>query len=59
MKNYENEARSRLGNTDAYREHEMYTCDARFKNNIDKCGDKTDEFTAEAIAVYCEKTKGE
>lgn len=43
----------------AYREHEMYACDARFRNNIDKCGDKTAEFTAEAIAVYCEKTKGE
>ena len=41
------------------REHEMYTCDARFRNNIDKYGDKTAEFTAEAIAVYCEKTKGE
>ena len=43
----------------AYREHEMYTCDERFRNNIDKYGDKTAEFTAEAIAVYCEKTKGE
>lgn len=121
MKNYENEARSRWGNTDAYREHEqktknytkekwakandglmaifagfvackesgtyadsdearalvaklqsnitenyytctheilsslgeMYVSDKRFKNNIDKYGDGTAEFVANAIFVYC------
>ena len=120
MKNYETEARSRWGDTDAYREHEqktknytkekwaeandgliaifaefaalknngaaadsaeaqalvaklrahitenyytctheilaglgkMYVADERFKKNIDKCGDGTAEFTAEAIKVY-------
>ena len=120
MKNYEIEARSRWGNTDAYREHErktknytkeqwtgvndgfmaifaefaavkangasansveaqalaaklqahitghyytctdeilvglgkMYVCDERFKNNIDKCGEGTAEFAADAIAGY-------
>lgn len=30
----------------------MYVADERFKNNIDKCGDGTAEFTAEAIKVY-------
>ena len=123
MKNYENEARSRWGETDAYRESEqktknytkekwteandglmaifaefaalknsgasadsaeaqalvaklqahitenyytctdeilaglgkMYVADERFKKNIDKCGDGTAEFVAEAIAVYCRK----
>ena len=123
MKNYETEARSRWGNTDAYREHEqktknytkekwaevndgmmaifaefsalktggatadsaeaqalvaklqahitanyytcadeilaglgkMYVADERFKKNIDKYGDGTAEFAAEAIAVYCRK----
>ena len=123
MKNYENEARSRWGNTDAYREHEqktknytnekraevndglmaiftefatlknsgaradsdeaqalvaklqahitanyytctdeilaglgkMYVADERFKKNIDKHGEGTAEFAAEAIAVYCRK----
>ena len=123
MKNYENEARERWGNTNAYREHEqktknytkekwteandglmaifaefaalknsgasadsaeaqalvaklqahitenyytcndeilaglgkMYACDERFKKNIDKYGDGTAEFVAEAIAVYCRK----
>ena len=123
MKNYENEARSRWGATDAYREHEqktknyskekwtevndglmtifaefsalknsgatadspaaqalvaklqahitenyytctdeilaglgkMYACDERFKKNIDKYGEGTAEFVAEAIAVYCRK----
>ena len=122
-KNYETEARSRWGNTDAYREHEqktksytkekwaeandgmmaifaelavckasgaradsaevqalvaklqahitdnyytctdeilaglgqMYACDERFKKNIDKYGEKTAEFAAESIAVYCRK----
>lgn len=120
-KNYETEARSRWGNTDAYREHEQktknytkekwteandgllaifaefatakasgaradsaeaqalvvklqahitenyYTCtdeilaglgkiyaaDERFKNNIDKYGEGTAEFAAEAIEAYC------
>ena len=123
MKNYETEARSRWGNSDAYREHEQktksytkekwaeandglmaifaefaackgsgaladsaeaqalvaklqahitanyYTCtdeilaglgkmygaDERFKKNIDKYGEGTAEFAAEAIAVYCRK----
>ena len=127
MKNYETEARSRWGNTDAYREHKrktknytkeqwtwandgfmaifaefaavkasgaradsveaqalaaklqahitghyytctdeilaglgkMYVCDDRFKNNIDKCGEGTAEFAADAIAGYCQgKTHG-
>ena len=121
--NYEAEARSRWGNTDAYREHEkktknytkekwteandglmavfaefsvcknsglradsdeaqalvaklqahitsnyynctdeilaglgrMYVCDERFKKNIDKCGEGTAEFAAEAIEIYCGK----
>ena len=121
--NYENEVRSRWGNTDAFREHEqktknytkekwteandglmaifaefaalknsgasadsaeaqalvaglqahitenyytctdeilaglgkMYVADERFKKNIDKYGDGTAEFVAEAIAVYCRK----
>ena len=123
MGNYENEARSRWGSTDAYREHEqktknytedkwaeandglmaifaefaeckgsgkrpdsaeaqelvaklqahitknyytctdeileglgkMYVADERFKENIDKNGEGTAEFAAEAIAVYCGK----
>ena len=122
MKNYENEACERWGNTEAYREYEKkksyieqkydavnvgmkaifdaffackgrglsagsaeaqllvaklqahitenyYTCtdeilaglgkiyvaDERFKKNIDKCGDGTAEFVAEAIAAYCRK----
>ena len=120
MKNYENEARSRWGTTDAYREHEqktknytkekwaeandglmaifaefaacknngftvnspdvqslvvklqdfitqnyytctdeilagigkMYVADERFKKNIDKYGEGTAEFVAEAIEMY-------
>ena len=120
MKNYETEARSRWGNTDAYREHEqktknytkekwaeandgmmailaefaarkesgarvdsaeakelvaklqahitenyytctdeilaglgkMYVADERFKKNIDKYGEGTAEFAADAIAAY-------
>ena len=123
MKNYETEARSRWGNTDAYREHEqktknytkekwaeandglmaifaefaackssgmaadstkaqalvaklqahitanyytctdeilagldkMYIADERFKKNIDKYGEGTAEFAADAIAVYCQE----
>lgn len=121
MKNYENEARERWGNTAAYHEHEQktknytkedwayvndglmaifaefamcknngasaysseaqglvaklqahitdsyYTCtneiiaglgkiyvaDERFKNNIDKYGEGTADFVAEAISVFC------
>ena len=120
MKNYENEARERWGNTDAYREHEqktknytkekwteandglmaifaefaalknsgasadsaeaqalvaklqahitenyytctdeilaglgkMYVCDERFRKNIDKSGEGTAVFVADAIASY-------
>ena len=31
----------------------MYVADERFKNNIDKYGERTAEFAAEAIAAYC------
>lgn len=123
MKNYENEARERWGNTAAYHEHEqktknytkedwaqvndglmaifselamcknngtsadsdeaqalvaklqahitdhyytctneilaglgkMYVADERFKNNIDKYGEGTTDFVAEAIAVFCQE----
>ena len=35
---------------------ELYVCDERFKNNIDKAGgDGTADFVKEAIAVYCSK----
>ena len=122
MKNYKTEARSRWGDTDAYREHErktknyskekwaevndglmtifaefaackasgasadseeaqalvaklqahitanyytctdeilaglgkMYVADERFKKNIDKYGDGTAVFAAEAIVLYCQ-----
>lgn len=33
---------------------QMYVCDKRFKNNIDKCGEGTAQFVAEAI-IYCNK----
>ena len=33
----------------------MYVADKRFKKNIDKYGEGTAEFAAEAIAVYCRK----
>jgi len=33
----------------------MYVADERFKKNIDKSGEETAEFAAEAIAVYCRK----
>lgn len=37
---------------------EMYVCDERFKNNIDKAGgDGTAEFVNQAIAVYCSTKK--
>ena len=123
MKNYENEARERWGNTAAYHEHEqktknytkedwagandglmaifaefamcknngasadsaevqtlvaklkahitanyytcideilaglgkMYVADERFKNNIDKYGEGTADFVADAIAVFCQE----
>ncbi len=123
MKNYENEARERWGNTAAYREHKqktknytkedwtqandglmaifaefamcknngasadstevqelvaklqahitdsyytctneiiaglgkMYVADERFKNNIDKYGEGTADFVAEAISVFCQE----
>ena len=33
----------------------MYTCDERFKKNIDKYGNGTAEFAADAIASYTKK----
>ena len=33
----------------------MYVADERFKKNIDKCGDGTAEFAADAIAAYTKK----
>ena len=33
----------------------MYVADERFKKNVDKSGEGTAEFAAEAIAVYCRK----
>lgn len=36
---------------------QMYVCDGRFKNNINKYGDGTAEFAAEAIAIYCKDIK--
>ena len=32
---------------------QMYVVDGRFKKNIDKYGDGTAEFVAEAIALFC------
>ena len=32
----------------------MYVADARFKNNIDKYGEGTADFVAEAISVFCQ-----
>ena len=34
---------------------QMYVCDERFKNNIDKSGEGTAEFVAETIKFYCKK----
>ena len=34
---------------------QMYVCDERFKNNIDKNGEGTAGFVAEAIKIYCKK----
>lgn len=37
---------------------EMYVCDERFRNNIDKVGgDGTADFVEQAIVVYCSKKK--
>ena len=33
----------------------MYVADERFKNNIDKYGEGTAEFAADAIEVFCRK----
>ena len=33
----------------------MYIADERFKKNIDKYGEGTAEFAADAIAVYCQE----
>ena len=33
----------------------MYVADERFKKNIDKYGEGTVEFAADAIAVYCQE----
>ena len=33
----------------------MYVADERFKKNIDKCGEGTAEFAAEAIALFCQE----
>ena len=32
----------------------MYVCDERFRKNINKCGEGTAEFVAQAIEVFCE-----
>ena len=32
----------------------MYVADARFKKNIDKCGEGTAEFVSEGIGIYVE-----
>ena len=34
---------------------QMYVCDERFKNNIDRNGEGTAEFVCEAIKIYCKK----
>ena len=34
---------------------QMYVCDERFKNNIDKNGEGIAEFVSEAIKIYCKK----
>ena len=33
----------------------MYVADERFKNNIDKYGKGTAEFTSKAIAIFCQE----
>ena len=32
---------------------QMYVCDERFKNNIDKHGEGTAEFVSSAVEIYC------
>lgn len=34
---------------------QMYVCDERFKNNINKNGEGTAEFISNAIEIYCKK----
>lgn len=34
---------------------QLYICDERFKNNIDRNGEGTAEFVSEAIKIYCKK----
>ena len=34
---------------------QMYVCDERFKNNIDKSDEGTAKFVSEAIKIYCKK----
>ncbi len=34
---------------------QMYVCDERFKNNIDKSGEGTAEFVCAAVSVYCKR----
>lgn len=34
---------------------ELYVADERFKNNIDKYGKGTAEFTSKAIAIFCQE----
>ena len=34
---------------------QMYVCDGRFRRNINKHGEGTAQFAADAIAVYCAK----
>lgn len=34
---------------------QMYVCDERFRKNIDRQGDGTAAYAAEAIAVYCQR----
>ena len=36
----------------------MYVGDKRFKKNIDKHGDGTAEFVAQAVAIYTKETRG-
>lgn len=33
---------------------QMYVCDERFKNNIDKHADGTAEYLSKAIEIYCQ-----
>ena len=36
---------------------QMYVADERFKENIDRCGEGTAEFVAEAIGLFCNQNK--